>query len=561
MTFKRWPPRCPAASCFVLAFVVASGAMGTVAQTPPPLPDELLRIYDSIRDLPIADDMSGEPDPTPTDQTAPSFLLPEQIAVLQELLVSADPREARAIRRALPPLSRAWQAFANGSGDTGLSHLFQTFSTLYSTQGWLTLARQAGGPSAARIQEVQTRLAEVAGRIARDVVGVAERAGVSRLRLTIIRSLFDQADVNVLAGEYQAATAQFGQGFGFAANVITFDIGLFEQNIENTFDNQTVGYGYSITFQGQIYNGGGSGGLARTAADPPQTANSPNKEIMVASVSKPLTAILTMGLLEENGLTPDTSIAPWLPGNWALGQGVDQLTFADFMTHTSGFKQNNPTGNTYQDLQDLIAKDVGSTSFAYSNTNYAMQRVLIAGLMEIDPVDYQEFDAGTLTASAFILRAQQIYGSIGISVDCSPNDATQTIHYKFPDDGSPGYQDPSYAATCGGYGFFISPNELGGVLTSLRYTENLVPAASFQLMKQQYLGFNDPASYSWGNGAFGVYYNHGGDWNHGPGGVDACVMMFPIHVEVSLAINSTGGNYPYQCAALASAFDNAWVAQ
>jgi hypothetical protein len=78
-------------------------------------------------------------------------------------------------------------------------------------------------------------------------------------------------------------------------------------------------------------------------------------------------------------------------------------------------------------------------------------------------------------------------------------------------------------------------------------------------METGYLGFCDPASYSWTTGSFGVYHSHGGDWFHGAGELHSAAMAFPIVVEASLLINSDFGAPLYQCRILRDAFDNAWV--
>jgi hypothetical protein len=120
--------------------------------------------------------------------------------------------------------------------------------------------------------------------------------------------------------------------------------------------------------------------------------------------------------------------------------------------------------------------------------------------------------------------------------------------------------EPNRQLTCGGYGWFISSNDLANVLANLRHTENLLSAESRAFMQEGFLGFMDPARYSFATGAFGVYFMHGGDWFHSAGELHSCVVAFPIHVEVGLVINSErGGAMPYQCSLLAAAFDAAWV--
>jgi CubicO group peptidase (beta-lactamase class C family) len=335
---------------------------------------------------------------------------------------------------------------------------------------------------------------------------------------------------------------------------------LFENNVIDAMSDAAVGYALSITFKGKTYNGGHAEGLARTAADAPMLAQSANKDMQVASVSKTLTTIVTLHALESLGLTPDEEVAPYLPSNWALGDGVAQLTFRDFMTHQSGFGQQAVSGSAYSSLQSLISQDVGATAFSYDNDNFGLLRVAVAGLLGIDPVDYPWFPADALTAAVFIVQAQSLYSSIGVSVDCKSNDASPTIQYRFPDTGASGYNEPDRSLSCGGFGWFINANELAGVMATLRQTQQLVSTDTREAMEDGFLGLMNPANgYSAPNGAFGLYYTHGGDWMHGSGQLHSCVMAFPIVVEAALLINSDRGAIPYQCNLLQEAFDNAWV--
>ena len=68
-----------------------------------------------------------------------------------------------------------------------------------------------------------------------------------------------------------------------------------------------------------------------------------------------------------------------------------------------------------------------------------------------------------------------------------------------------------------------------------------------------------------------AYFVHGGDWdfsNGSQGGLNTCVMLFPINVEAAVVINSSGkatgtefSQGGYQCRVLKWAFETAWVAQ
>lgn len=529
-----------------------------------PLPDDLVALARELESAPTDDDLAADDTPPPSrgDPDRPAVGLRLVREQLERLEAAADQRTGPWLRRATDSVQEAWHHLAAGSDD--LSHLGETTGALRQAEAFLAIAalfsRRAGRDGIERstlIDRIQTDLAGLARRMAADLLRVAGGAGVSGPRLRVARALFG---LGVLAAERNPglAVGLFGGSLNLAADTITFDVALFEQNITAGLAGQTVGHAFSIAYLGQLYQGGESAGLARTAADPPSTGQSPGKKMHVASVSKTLTAIVTLRLLEENGLTPEAFIAPYLPSDWVLGDGVDQLRFRHFMTHTSGFGQIN-AGNDYAALRAAIATDVGSQSFSYQNANFGLMRVLAAGLQGIDPVDIPEIDPAALTAAAFLISANSFYAPIGVEIDCKPTDPTPTVQYRFPDTGMPGFVEPNHQLTCGGIGWFISSNELADVMTHLRNTTALLSPAARTAMQEGFLGFNDPKNYSWGDGAFGVYYVHGGDWMHGSGQLHACVAAFPIKVEAALVINSERGAIPYQCELLETAFDNAWV--
>lgn len=547
----------PIGAAITLLLAMSSTAQ---AQVPPPV-ERLARQLENQTPL---KDGRGQPPQSRTDTTAPSFRLPAQIAELQRILAKAKPRVAVPLRAALGSVETAWAAFRDGSGDQSLSHLDATLAAVGDAQRSLLDAMTVANDSTdARLRSVQMELSLTGQRVARDVNDQARAAGVSETRLDPADAELAAGDAAMARGDHVAAAGHFQRGQSLSANTIVFDIARFEANIHSAFDSRSVGNSYAITFGGLLHSAGKSG-QARTAADAPATAQSPTKEMHVASVSKSITAIVVMKLLADKGLSADTLVAPYLPSDWVKGKGVELLTFKSFMTHQTGFDQNGVKGSDYASLREVIAKDVATTAFNYNNANYGMLRVLAAGLIGIDPIDFPEFDAGSLTAAAFIIEAQSLYSGIGVSVDCGPNDATQTIQYRFPDTGKAGYAEPPRGLTCGGYGWHISAHEIANVMANLRYSSNLVPAASFAEMKANYLGFMNPNWYGgFVNGKFGVYLGHGGDWGHGPGGLDSCYLMFPIVVESAVLINSNGGSYGiaggHQCAALKESFDNAWV--
>jgi CubicO group peptidase (beta-lactamase class C family) len=551
---QRW---LVAAPLLLLAFGCAEqlGRQTSHLEHRRPLPEELVQLTRLLEATPISED---EGDDTPRalggDRASPVNALRAVRAELRAVDPGAPQPTGKFIITAAHHLDLAWDAFSAGSPD--LSHVTQTVHHLARAERALAHVPELG-------TGLRAELAAIGAAMATNLLAVARRAGASDPRLAAAQAELERGVQAAGANDFHVALAHVGVALNLITKTITFDVELFRQNIAAALAGRTVGHAFGIAYQGQLYLDGDAEGFARTAADSPSTAQSPTKRMHVASVSKTLTAIVTLRALQDLGLSPHVAVAAYLPSNWELGNGVHALTFADFMSHQSGFAQNN-VGNAYPDLQAGIAMDVPSTEFEYKNANFGLMRVAVAGLLGIDPADYPEFDAGSLTAAAFILYAQSLYSGIGVDVACTSTDATPTIQYKFPDGGAAGYEEPNRSLTCGGFGWFISANELASVLAHLKSTSSLVDPATRTAMQHGFLGFMDPANYSSGIGVDGevpgTYFGHGGDWFHTAGEAHTCAMAFPIDVQAGLVINSERGpGMAYQCKVLQVAFDNAWV--
>lgn len=361
--------------------------------------------------------------------------------------------------------------------------------------------------------------------------------------------------------EFSRAMQVFGNIGYKAADTLVFDVALFEDNIKQAINGETVGHAFSIAYKKNLYQNGESAGLARTNADAPQTNQSPSKRMHLASVSKPITTIVILRILQDLGLDPTTTkVAPYLPSDWTLGVGFDDLTFQDFFTHHTGFGQINSL-NAYSALQNSVATDVGATTYDYSNANFGIMRVAILGLAGYDAAAYGD-SAGLVCESAFLILSRNLYASINPSMatmDCTDTSVDETIQYNLPHGNQAGYEEPNRRDACGGIGWHLSSNELAEILTYLRNTEQLLDASMRKKMQDNFLGFMDPIDWSFVGGYLGVNYVHGGDWVHGTGELHSCIVAFPIQVEVALVINSERGNMLYQCRVLENAFDDAWV--
>ena len=513
-----------------------------------------------------------EPETGDADPLGLAVVLPGVQETVKRVQALAPTAMLAALQTALGAYDDAHRALHAGSSSDRPDFVVDVLLAVADGQAALVQALDVAAASAPELVALLLPAVHAARDAARhagsSVVELAERAGVADSRLVQAREAIRTADSLAAAGNYGGAGIEYAGGFGLAAGTLVFDLDRFEQNLRSVFDVSTVGWAYAINQGGQLARSG-SGGAARTGADLPALAQLPAKPMHLASATKTLTAIVALRRLAELGIAVDSPIGPWLPLTWPRGAGVNEISFRQLMQHRSGFGQNAPGGSSYAALQAMVAQAVPANgSFDYDNANYGLLRVIVARLLGVDAALLPpQADAAALAAAAFIAYAQAAFGAVGVPFGCDPQPVFPTLQYHFPDTGNPGYDEPSRALSCGGFGAFLSARDLARSLAYLRYTQQLVPGATYQQMKTGSLGYTDPALYGYGQGVFGVYHGHGGDWDHGPGGLDSCHLSVPIHVEAALLINSSpkqsGTGYPngdHQCWVMRWAFENAWIA-
>lgn len=432
--------------------------------------------------------------------------------------------------------------------------------------------------------QVLNELTAVAARLAEDGLQRARNGGVDTLRVTAANHALQQGRALLLRGQHLQAIAAFGLGIT-VGDVPVFDMDRFEANLRAVFNPQTVGLQYAIAREGALARLSETGnGLARTNADPPNTAQVGDKEMNIASVSKPITAIALLRLLDQRNLSVDSPIAPWLPATWVLGAGIQlpnaptsnpPLSFRDLLTHRSGLNANLNTDYRYVDLQNYVAAGIVASdklTYVYQNANYAMFRVAIpylywgangvnqiAALVPFAPID--EVIAGLYIEAVRDL----VFAPTGfVQGGCVASDPVPTLSYPFPSNGVAGNPAGDWINRCGSGGWYLSSLEVLGVMAYRRYTNLILSPATRQLMDFGFLGWQDPAdNYARSSGLYGVYRTHGGTLN-ASGPLGTCYMEFFNGVQVAMGANSGGGNYlgnnSHQCDAVKWAFENAFVA-
>ncbi|MGH2437373.1 MAG: serine hydrolase domain-containing protein, partial [bacterium] len=508
----------------------------------------------------------AEPEGEPPDPHAPAVALRTVLSQLEAVRSQGQipPPLATSIKAASVQVAKAYDEFAGDEPDLD--------SVVHHIRRAVHVLEEAGlgaGPSQELLRPPKLLLTASARWMAAQLIDRTVAGGVSERRVKAARAALARGDQLLAQGHLAQAVGQFGNTFT-VGDTLVFDIELFEQNIKDALDGQTVGYAYSIGLGGVLATQGASG-LARAATDPPETDQSPTKDMNIASVSKTITAVAILKLLEDKGVAIGDSVAPFLPPEWDPHPSIDDLTFEDLLTQESGLNGNVSTGfggQLFTALQASVEQgiDPADKTYFYQNQNFSLLRVILPYLWDINPQTFGE-SLDVVTAAIYLYFVQtEVFAPMGFTAECKPTGSAPTLAYTFPFDGvENGFDnDGDWSLACGAGGWHLSANELAAFLAHLRFNPAILSPATRDLMDDNFLGWLDPANgFSWGNGAFGLYHNHGGDY-WGPGGsggpgVRSCFMDFHIAVQASVLINSRSGNHPQQCQLLTDAFDNAWV--
>lgn len=365
-----------------------------------------------------------------------------------------------------------------------------------------------------------------------------------------------------------------------------FDLDLFEANIRKTFDGKATGYAYAINLNGEFKRSGANGYaiLARDVngilIDPKGVKHDAQLRMNIASVSKPITAVTVLRLLQENkvpgypNLTINSKVAPFLPTSWSQGNKVAELTFKDLLSQYSGMNDNKGATDT-ESLRTWIATGVTrkKSDYIYINANLAVFRIIIpymtlsqrlrdnfSELYNTDPADFDK-----RTSEMYVETVnQKTLAPMGIAeAKCMAYGNTiEPRFYVVPDNNLAGRLAGDWTKVGAGGGWNLSAKELAQFLAHVRYNDKILTPATRKLMDENYLGWMDPAEWDLFR-QHGAYLGHRGDLNWKDAnkvktaGMTSMILNFPNGVQVALLVNSLG-TYGSTHNVVAEAFDAAW---
>jgi hypothetical protein len=305
------------------------------------------------------------------------------------------------------------------------------------------------------------------------------------------------------------------------------------ENIHSQLDGYSVGYSF---FVGQ-YPKYGSFGQARTSAEGTARDFTSKTKITVASVSKIVTAIAAIRILDKHGVSLDAKIGPYLPSDWTVSNYVKNITFAQLLSQRSGVMDYGNASNEYDNLKSFFSQSVSNSTtttcdpltangksflvvplgqginpnnpnpgnplpFCYSNFNFAIFRILlpkVAGMKEEPDLSKRP----QVLADQYIKLVQEnefdLVGQKDVSCkepETNPAASTYAFAYLYPGN-KQGFDWKDNSLGCGAAGWYLSVEDITKVLVSISSKDGKIfphqPAGQqdlFDIMRERGLGLD-----------------------------------------------------------------------
>ena len=331
------------------------------------------------------------------------------------------------------------------------------------------------------------------------------------------------------------------------------DIAGFRNELHAALRNSVNGYAMKMRRDGETvgilqWNWGRNPNVG----DSPVQGWNTDRRMHVASVSKLMTAIGLIHVLDANGVDSDDFIIDYLPDYWDPSPNVGLITFEHLLNHASGFITGGsnadwPTMKTVVEapVNAALIGDYGNTN--YENMNFGLMRILISTLGGfIDPAaDFgseaandQMWDSSTSSFYNQYMQ-QNVFNPHGAFPTLTKNTSSVRA-YTFNGSGS-GWNSASFTSRPGGMGWHMTITEILDVMRALREGKILSQASTSQLLNQSW-GLSSPVFGE--STAAGRTYFKGGLWTDNLNTpaiarTEQCfVFLMPDDMELAIFVNS-----------------------
>jgi D-alanyl-D-alanine carboxypeptidase len=355
------------------------------------------------------------------------------------------------------------------------------------------------------------------------------------------------------------------------SNSKVFKVDLFKSGLQAQLSN-AIGYAFAINQGGHLADTASLGmGAFNTGA--PQTSASVQHDGNIASVTKPLTAIAAIKLMEEKGVLMNFPIGPWLPDSWTKSTAMSNITFSQLLTHTSGIRQSN---TSWDSIKSTIAGPLeGAQTYSYSNVNFGLFRAL---LPKLDDAAFFVQKEQTLSTTNFenwmntkylSVMQEEVFTPSGVAnaiCNVTPGATTMQAFNELNNPPLIPRNPGDWTALSGGGGYYLSTLEMAEIMAYLAHTSNLLNQSQKNTMDDNLYGWDPSDSFMTNYGqAYGkdgaLFWDNNGDGtnNSGDSGLQTWVGKFPNGVELALSITSIRNGYRSLPTIIKTAYEDAWV--
>ena len=277
----------------------------------------------------------------------------------------------------------------------------------------------------------------------------------------------------------------------------------------------------------------------------------------IASVTKTITAVAVLQLLEKKNLTLDEPVWRYLPATWNTSL-IKNITFRQVLTHSAGFPNPPLADNVdYGDVWNTIEggpNPVTLNNHDYKNINYGICRILVDFLDGYDPTAYANQEYGT--GSYFINYLQKnIFDLIHVqNVSFTPQSFNTTLFFKnthVTGDGEPGTDYGNWLLKPGSAGIQLSAKELSEFLFFLETDNKFISKNMRSQMESSKIGWDDINAFVGDEFLYkGGYF---GDPRHLDPILESAIFHFKNGLEISIIVNGDPGHD-----AVRTAYEKAW---
>jgi CubicO group peptidase (beta-lactamase class C family) len=331
-----------------------------------------------------------------------------------------------------------------------------------------------------------------------------------------------------------------------AASRPRLDVDGFFNDLDATLRSSVAGFVMQLRRHGSPIRGK-SWQWAKGPADGSLTWQNA-QSMHIASLSKLITAMAAVKLLAEKKISHNARIVDYLPAHWAVGPNVDQITFANLLTHQSGFLLREGTCedlsySDYRFMKSRVARGVGGIgNFCYANMNFGLLRVLlpiINGDIDRDATPSDEsWDDRTFGAfENYIARA--VFAPSHVADATLVRPSGNALAYDFPPT-APGWSTGDLRCLAGAAGWNMSLDGVLDVMSAFRRGITIISPDAAQKMLDDGFGINSITPVRTGNlySRLGYWYRTADDSDDIWQMEQAVAVFLPEGMEIAIFANS-----------------------